>query len=222
MQNIKELKKLLSDYFTFSRHGLECLSYFIFGMLIVHTVNLSKIANSCGSPAKTTSIYKRFQRFIKHLKFKPEQLFKMIESVFKFHGKLTLCLDRTNWKIGKVHINYLVISIAYDGVAIPLIWSLLPDKKCGNSDFEDRRRLFDRLLKFIDASRIEVLLAAREFLSADWVAYLKSHGIPFIIRAKENLIVRSSKGNKVSLKTVFKGVPKGKTLHLAHERDLLG
>jgi hypothetical protein len=128
MPHIKELKQLLSGYFSFSRHGVECLAYFIFGILTVRTVNLSKIANSCGSPAKSSSIFRRFQRLIKHLKPCHKQLFNMIESVFKLEGKLTLCLDRTNWKLGKVHINYLVISIAYNGTAIPVIWSLLTDK----------------------------------------------------------------------------------------------
>ncbi len=222
MQHIKELKQLLSNYFTFSRHGLECLTYFIFGMLIVHTVNLAQIANSCGSTAKNPSIYKRFQRFIKYMKFKPEELFAMNQTVFNLKGKLTLCLDRTNWKIGKVHVNYLVISMAYNGVAIPLLWSLLTDKKCGNSDFEDRRQLFDRLLQFIDPSRIEVLLADREFFSADWVAYLKSHRISFVIRVKENLITYNSQGKKISLNQLFKSVPVNKTSHLKRQRTLLG
>ena len=82
----------------------------------------------------------------------------MIRKVFNLTGPLTLCLDRTNWKFGKTHINYLVVSIAYKGIAIPFIWSLLPDKKRGNSDFNDRRNLFDRLLKFIDPTEIKVLL----------------------------------------------------------------
>jgi hypothetical protein len=40
-------------------------------------------------------------------------------------------MDRTNWKFGKVNINYLVLGVAYKGMAIPLFWDLL-DKK-GNS-----------------------------------------------------------------------------------------
>jgi transposase len=222
MPHIKELKQLLSGYFSFSRHGLECLAYFIFGILTVRTVNLSKIANSCGSPAKSNSIFRRFQRLIKHLKPSHKQLFNMIESVFKLEGKLTLCLDRTNWKLGKVHINYLVISIAYNGTAIPVIWSLLTDKKCGNSDFEDRRRLCDRLWKFLEPSRVEVLLADREFVSADWIAYLKSHEIPFIMRAKESLTTYNNKGNKLSLSKTFNGLKQGQMKCLNGQRDLLG
>ena len=130
----------------------------------------------------------------------------MIRKVFNLTGPLTLCLDRTNWKFGKTHINYLVVSIAYKGIAIPFIWSLLPDKKRGNSDFNDRRNLFDRLLKFIDPTEIKVLLGDREFLSGDWAAYLKSKGIDFIMRAKEN-VTTYHKGKTRSFDQVFSNLP---------------
>jgi hypothetical protein len=113
-----------------------------------------------------------------------------------------------------------VVSIAYKGISIPFIWSLLTDKKRGNSDFEDRRNLFDRLLKFMHPSQMAVLLCDREFLSGDWAAYLKSKGIDFIIRAKENLTTYH-KGKTRSLKQVFSNLRTGQVLHLK-KRCLVG
>ena len=91
------------------------------------------------------------------------------------HKSLILCIDRTNWKFGNVHINYLVISIAYGSHSIPLIWSLLTDKK----------------------------------------------GITFVIRAKENLIIDNSKGQKSNLKKIFKNLSINASKSLKGERLLL-
>ncbi|MFZ9035396.1 MAG: IS4 family transposase [Francisellaceae bacterium] len=223
MRHIKELQQLLSTYFPFFPHKLQCLSGFILGLMIVKCVNLSKIASTFQTETKKDSTYKRLQRFIKGLNVTPGQLLNMIFDVFQLEGKkLHLCMDRTNWKFGKIHINYLVISIAYKGIATPVIWSLLIDKKCGNSNFDDRRRLIDRLLTFLDPSRIEVILADREFLSEDTIAYLHSKNIPFVIRAKENFVTCNSQGFTVSLAQVFETLPPGKTKHLKHQRSLLG
>ena len=96
----------------------------------------------------------------------------------------------------------------------------MTDKKRGNSDFEDRRNLFDRLLQFVHPSQIKVLLCDREFLSDDWAAYLKSKGIDFIIRAKKNLTTYH-KGKTRSLKQIFSNLRTDQVLHLK-KRDLLG
>jgi hypothetical protein len=220
MKHIKELQQLLSKYFNLSNDNLECLSCFVIGMFMVQTVNLAKLSKTFSTATKFESNYKRLQRFIRRLKFDDKALFLMIQKVFNLTAPLTLCMDRTNWKFGKIHINYLVVSIAYKGISIPFIWSLLTDKKRGNSDFEDRRNLFDRLLKFMHPSQMAVLLCDREFLSGDWAAYLKSKGIDFIIRAKENLTTYH-KGKTRSLKQVFSNLRTGQVLHLK-KRCLVG
>ena len=213
MKHIKELQQLLSEYFNLSGHNLECLSFFVIGMFMAQTVNLARVSKIFSTATKLESNYKRLQRFIRRLKFSDDALFCMIRKVFNLTGPLTLCMDRTNWKFGKTHINYLVVSIAYKGTSIPFIWSLLTDKKRGNSDFEDRRKLFNRLLKFMHPAQIKVLLADREFLSGDWAAYLKSKSIDFIIRAKEG-VTTYHKGKTKSFKQVFSNLQVGKVVHL--------
>ena len=80
--------------------------------------------------------------------------------------KLNLCIDRTNWKFGQTHINYLVISVVYGKNSIPIVWKLLTDKKCGNSNFLDRKTIINDLLDYIPSCNIYSFLADREFLSA--------------------------------------------------------
>jgi hypothetical protein len=48
----------------------------------------------------------------------------------------TLALDRTNWKVGAVDLNILMLSIIYCGVGTPVVWIVL--SKAGNSDTGER------------------------------------------------------------------------------------
>jgi hypothetical protein len=43
-------------------------------------------------------------------------------------GKLTLCLDRTNWQFGSVDINILALTAAYRGAGVLIFFCLLPKK----------------------------------------------------------------------------------------------
>ena len=68
-------------------------------------------------------------------------------------------MDRTNWKFGKVNINYLVLGVAYKGMAIPLFWYLL-DKK-GNSNHKERSKVIQDFIEVFGLEKIEVLVADR-------------------------------------------------------------
>lgn len=77
-----------------------------------------------------------------------------------------LTLDRTNCKFGLAEINFLVLGVAHRGTAVPLFWSVLD--LAGNSDTAERVSLMGRFLKVFGASRIDALLADREFVGEDW------------------------------------------------------
>ena len=87
--------------------------HIILGLFITQSVNLAKLSRTFSTKTKHQSAYKRLQRFMKYLTFSHKSLFLITCDVFDIKEKLTLCMDRTNWKFGKVHINYLVVSIAY-------------------------------------------------------------------------------------------------------------
>ena len=222
MEHAKELQQLLKHYFNNTYYNLECLSYMILGLFIVRTINMAQLARTFPTQSKESSIYKRLQRFIKRFRFSHKQLYHSICEIFALSMPLTLCMDRTNWKFGKKHINYLVVSIAYKGISIPFMWKLLTDKKCGNSDFKDRLKVFDKLLEFISPAQIKCVLCDREFLSEDWIAYLKSHRIAFTIRAKQNILASNNKGKTHSFKRLFANLKVGKSSALKSPRCVLG
>ncbi|NJM12617.1 MAG: hypothetical protein HC889_12750 [Synechococcaceae cyanobacterium SM1_2_3] len=66
-------------------------------------------------------------------------------------GPWRLTLDRTHWKFVRVDINFLVLGIAYRGIALPVFWSILG--KAGNSNTAERVALMDRRLAVFGVPR---------------------------------------------------------------------
>lgn len=217
MQHIKKLQLSLSHYFNLSYWNLECLCHFIVSLNACNDVNLSAIAKTIARKACYQSCYRRLQRFINRLPVSFSCLWALSQGLFTIPDKVTLSMDRTNWKFGQVHINFLVVAVVYKGVAIPLIWRLLPDRKRGNSNAQDRIELFDKLKTFFPFKRIEVLLCDREFIDHNWIVYLYENHIPFVIRAKDSLIADERK-----ITNYFRNVKVGEQKTLRRPFDIFG
>lgn len=111
-------------------------------------------------------------------------------------------MDRTNWKFGSSNINALVIAITYKGVAFPVIFSLL-DKK-GNSNTTERIALMDRFIRLFGEDSINCLVADREFVGDDWVAYLNNNNIRYHLRIRHNFWIENPRnGKRVKVSWLF-------------------
>ncbi len=103
---------------------------------------------------------------------------------------LILCLDRTNWKYGKRHINYLVVSIRINKVGYPIAWMLLPEStKRGTSKTSQRIRILKKVLKILEPSQIKCLIMDKEFIGQQWLQWLDRKQITYIVRIKDNTSV---------------------------------
>jgi hypothetical protein len=78
-----------------------------------------------------------------------------------------------------------MISIAYQGIAAPFHWTLLP--KRGNSNTAERTELVQRFISFFGEGCIEAILPDREFIGDVWFRALIHRKIPFYIRIRYNL-----------------------------------
>ena len=107
--------------------------------------------------------------------------------LFPLPSQLLLIIDRTNWKLGKTHLNLLVLSIVYQGIAIPIYWVSLD--KAGTSHTDERIYSVVKSIYRIGKHRIAGILADREFIGSQWFAWLKSNNINFTIRIKQNMLV---------------------------------
>jgi hypothetical protein len=105
-----------------------------------------------------------------------------------------LVMDRTSWKFGKTNINMLTLAIAYDGVAFPILISML-DKR-GNSHTRERVEIINRYVELFGEETIDCLLADREFVGKNWIDWLNQNGIRYHIRVRENFWVENPKNGK--------------------------
>ncbi|MFP4004928.1 MAG: transposase, partial [Alphaproteobacteria bacterium] len=118
-----------------------------------------------------------------------------------------LAMDRTNWEFGKAHINILMLSVMWNGVGIPLIWTLLP--KAGNSHTSERTNLLDRLSAVFPDMQIASLTGDREFIGEEWMAYLAREKIPFVLRLRENQHVARDGYATWPIERIAKGLKRG-------------
>lgn len=131
----------------------------------------------------------KIERFFAEQEFDYNVIALIIMEILGLVGKgLHLVLDRTNWKFGKTHINFLVLAVRIEGFgAVPLLWVNLG--KAGNSNTRERIDLLERLFHLFPDATIASLTGDREFIGDNWMSYLLQHNVTFYIRIKENRLV---------------------------------
>jgi len=203
MKHISELQKTLSHFLNWNKARVNCLVQILQALFHVRTVNLAQIAEAFQTTTKEESAYRRIQRFFKEFSFDTSSIMILVLNLFVMNGKVTLIMDRTNWKWGKKHINILMLSVEYFGIGIPLFWEVL--NSGGSSSTKNRIELLQQVIRNIGPSRIEVLLADREFIGEPWFRFLITENIPFVIRVKQSFMVGGLRiGYEVSLKEILK------------------
>jgi hypothetical protein len=210
-QSSTKLQEYLEEHFTESSHRLEFMARFILSLIKVKTVNLTQIALAFNGQVKSASNYRRIQRFFEQFSFDKQAVTQWLIGQLP-RDPLVLCLDRTNWKLGKVDLNILALGVAYKGTAIGLLWVLLP--KFGNSNQAERIELFEQLLTWLPAKRIKAVLADREFIGKDWFGFLMKHKIKFHIRLRENMLAELEQGDTQHLRLFFADLKVGQPLTL--------
>lgn len=146
------------------------VTMFIIALCKVQTVNYSKLANAFESEALAESSLRKIQRFMANFSLDANLIAKLIFSLLPDKQGLTISIDRTNWKFGKLNINIFMLGIVYKGVAFPLLFSMLP--KRGNSNSNERILLINRYINLFGKETIDCIVADREFVGKDWIDYL--------------------------------------------------
>lgn len=193
---IRALEGILTPHVRLGKSRLETLCLLVVGLLGARTVNLGHIATTRGGRAQPASTYRRLQRFFQHVRLEPDWAVPMLAAMIGAE-RWILALDRTNWKIGRAEVNFLVLAAVTRRLRIPLFWVPLPHG--GNSATGDRIALMRRYLARFEVSTIRILLADREFVGTEWLKFLSDNNIPFAIRIRENLRVTDDAGHELTL-----------------------
>ncbi|WP_257279969.1 hypothetical protein [Endozoicomonas sp. ISHI1] len=113
-------------YLNWNKCRLSVLAYLVLGLLEKQTVNFTHLTTTFPGKSQTASCYRRIQRFFLEVVFEESITARMTASLFAPEGKWQLSMDRTNWLFGMFKINILFLAINYKGMAIPILWTLLP------------------------------------------------------------------------------------------------
>ena len=179
------LSSVVAKHIDLSVTRRETLAWLTLLIMQQGTICLWRLAASVASAAQTDSVRRRFYRFFQFVRLDGTLSARVVVDLLGLSGKpWVLAIDRTNWDFGKTTINILMISVAWNGMGIPLLWMLLPT--AGNSNTSERTELLDRLRTAFPDMKIAALMGDREFIGDAWMAYLQREKIPFILRLREN------------------------------------
>jgi len=192
-----ELEVTIKEKTSWNKARVYVIVRMVMALIRLQTVNLTRLSIILNPRVSAQTNYRRYQKFF--LRFIPDgKSVARLLSSFLPEGKWVVSMDRTNWKLGSKDINILMIAVEHQGMAVPLIWSLLP--KRGNSNGDERIELMERFVQWFGSERIETFVADREFIGTLWLDWFISRKIPFAIRVKKDMLLRKSpldKGKQV-------------------------
>ncbi|MDV3002648.1 MAG: hypothetical protein N5P05_004303 (plasmid) [Chroococcopsis gigantea SAG 12.99] len=128
MNQINLLKEALKPHLQWHGARLNFLALFLISLIRVKTVNLQEIACGFRNETQLASNYKRLQRFFKDFDLDYASIARLIVSLMKIPSPWVLSLDRTEWQFGQTCINIFMLGIVHQGLAFPVVWTML-DKK---------------------------------------------------------------------------------------------
>lgn len=192
---------------------IKFLAQVIMALCKVQSVCFEKLALGFENPAQTSSSLRRIQRFMAGYLLDVNLIAQIIFKLLPHKPPYILTLDRTNWKFGQTNINILTIGIAYQGLAFPLIYMLLP--KQGNSSTQERIELMNRYIHLFGKETIAELLADREFVGGRWLEYLNREQICYHLRIKNIfLVIDPRKQKQIKVSHLFNGLSINATSYL--------
>lgn len=216
MNELNRLRDQLRPHLPWHGARLNFICLFLMALFQAKTVNLAELATCFARPVKIDSNYKRLQRFFRHFDLDLSDIARFVVRLINIPQPWTLSLDRTNWSFGQTHFNILMLGVVHEGIAFPLLWTML-DKK-GNSNSDERMDLFDRFEALFPDVEVACLTADREFVGAEWLSYLLlDPKIPFRLRIRHSELISSKSG-----KTRRSGTRMFDSLRPGESRQLTG
>ena len=197
------LETNLKEQLNWQQARIKCLVLIITSICKIKTVCFERLAEVMDSNAKVTSRHRRIQRFFADFFIDKDLIANFLFSLLPHQTDLTLSIDRTNWKFGKTDINIFMLSVCYDGMAMPVMWTMLPKK--GNSNSPERIELIERFIRLFGKECIASVVADRGFIGNKWLSWLSLNSIPFHIRIRDNMWFGKPNGELLKMSWILQG-----------------
>jgi hypothetical protein len=198
----------LSNHFSLHPSRLKTLTGLIMGAITSGNVQHQSLSRHVES-SNINSAIRKTERFFQKQSLPVQNYAKAIIDLIGYRGKMTLNLDRTNWKYGDKKINYLVLSLRISkNFSLPLFFVELD--KDGNSSTGERIDIIELFVKTFGVDRLGSLAGDREFIGEKWITYLSDKEIPFFIRVKENMLIDYNDDSQLHVRGFFDHLGIGK------------
>lgn len=200
---------------------IKLLALLIESLCKVQEVSFERLASGFGIQVKQSSHLRRIQRFFSSYRLDTDLIARMLFSLLPTKDSIGLALDRTNWKLGSANINILALGVIYQGIAFPILFTMLPKK--GNSNSQERINLIHRFERLFPEVKIDYLVADREFVGQRWLRFLTEKKIPYHIRIKENFqVILPHKPKPVKVNRLFTYLKIKEISHYPHQVHING
>ena len=146
------------------------------------------------------------------------EIARLVLRLLKIAPLYTIAIDRTEWQLGGQWVNVLMLSITYEGVAIPLFWTVTDEKGC--SDNLERKEILQKFVDEFGAASIRFVTADREFCSKEWLKYLIENKISFRLRIKANHQITNARGELIRASKLCRTLKCGERIELRGKRKL--
>jgi hypothetical protein len=200
MTNFELFSQALTQLFWDLRVGLSLplrrmLALLTTSVLEGTPAHLTALAESLPDETKAQSgKEQRVRRFLSNANISPARLlpifFHLLQPLLQRLPAIILAMDRTHWKKRRRHVNILMVSVAFQGRAIPLFWIVLD--RAGNSSLTHWKRVLSPVMaefqKHAWCATIPIILVAdREFASPRLAHWLKTtYQVDSVLRIKRS------------------------------------
>ncbi len=166
MADIRSLERTLAENVTWNKARRNFLAKFVVALVQVKTVSLVQISAVMSGRAKQDSHDKRCQRFLRFFDLPFAEIAVLVIKLLGIPKPFVLSIDRTDWYLGETPLNIFMLSVVYQEVAFPLLWTVLEKKGC--SDTRERRELLEKYVRLFGKETIDFVAADGEFIGRDW------------------------------------------------------
>lgn len=160
------------------------LALFVFGLLAAWHIHLPKVALCLPIAGNLKNAQQRLERFLQNPAVLATAWYKGVARAVltRFQGaEIELILDATD--LGDRH-PMLFVALRYKGRAFPILWRMLSQEGC--SPYTEQEALLREVADLLPANSPIVLMADREYGSADLIRFCQKHGWHFVLRLKKN------------------------------------
>ncbi len=202
-------------------HGARIgfLAQCLLALLKVRSISLAELATGLGGPGPDGLALPASTPLLPLIRVRPRPLVGLlVRRVSAGDGPWRRTPDRTHGTFGRVDINFLVLGIAYCGIAPPIFWSVL--NKVGQSNTAERIALMKRCLVVFGVGRIAVLRADREFGGEAGFRWRQAQPIPFHQRRKCDTLILNHWNRRTRVDALLAALKPGSACLLPGRRSV--